>query len=325
MIRQLVFNHHSLPFSSKFDAIAAIPEFLKISMEAKRLKYKTILVDETIDGSWYRVQLAPDYFFESWEKDEKAKGGAGIENWRTFRLLNHKSLSFEHFEPDPLSITEVSELSTGRTYAALRVACLKASPLLSFPTGPPWLSDRIHILKRESDGELIAESTAEIPNVAKFQHIQTLKETLENDLAEIGQKNDLWQNRAIYFPSLEFCGKAPAQLQRWEHTQLKPDHVHAVLNSLNNFAEYWGRNPDARYSFEELRKQGLSFQVSNESESVANHPRLKREREFWLNNGEKYFQSHVKLPEGFRLHFYADPTNRKIHIGYIGVHLSLPT
>ena len=53
-----------------------------------------------------------------------------------------------------------------------------------------------------------------------------------------------------------------------------------------------------------------------------NDQRLKREREFWLPKGRKeIFENHVKLSNGYRVHFFPDNQTKHIFIGHIGQHL----
>ena len=57
---------------------------------------------------------------------------------------------------------------------------------------------------------------------------------------------------------------------------------------------------------------------------VKQTPKLKKERLFYLPNGNSvFFENHVKLSKGFRIHFFPDPKNEIIYIGYIGKHLKL--
>ncbi|MCF6219357.1 MAG: hypothetical protein L3J62_10885 [Gammaproteobacteria bacterium] len=68
---------------------------------------------------------------------------------------------------------------------------------------------------------------------------------------------------------------------------------------------------------------GLSAEVSGESPSVRQDPKKKSEREFWLPKGRKVFcENHVKLQDGFRLHFYVSSTEKVIYIAYLGPHLT---
>ena len=68
MKQLLVFNHHSLPFKSKEDADSAIPEFIKICLKANNLGLTTILFNEDIDHKWFRLLLAPNYYWQDWHK-----------------------------------------------------------------------------------------------------------------------------------------------------------------------------------------------------------------------------------------------------------------
>jgi len=73
-----------------------------------------------------------------------------------------------------------------------------------------------------------------------------------------------------------------------------------------------------------LRNEGLSHKVSSESESVGNDPSLRKLREFWLPNGYKaYFENHIKIARGYRIHFFPNKETKSIYVGYIGKHLKL--
>ncbi len=50
----------------------------------------------------------------------------------------------------------------------------------------------------------------------------------------------------------------------------------------------------------------------------------KKERMFWLGDGlQVYHKSHVKLPDSYCLHFYAEAESRRIYVAYLGLHLTL--
>jgi len=62
----LVFNHHSLPFRSAEDIDHDIVNFLKICLGAQHIGFSVILVDESVDGTWFRLELAHGYFWKDW-------------------------------------------------------------------------------------------------------------------------------------------------------------------------------------------------------------------------------------------------------------------
>ena len=64
--------------------------------------------------------------------------------------------------------------------------------------------------------------------------------------------------------------------------------------------------------------------MSGESTTVHQNSKLRKEREFYLPDGSLvFFESHIKLSNRFRIHFYPEPQNGIINIGYIGSHLKL--
>ncbi len=93
---------------------------------------------------------------------------------------------------------------------------------------------------------------------------------------------------------------------------------------LNYFAEKWQSGNYSFYSSENLRESGMPYRVSSESSSVRDNPTLRKLREFYLPSGIRcFFEEHVKLSNGFRIHFYPNDDNKKIYVGYIGPHLKL--
>lgn len=66
-----------------------------------------------------------------------------------------------------------------------------------------------------------------------------------------------------------------------------------------------------------------SLTASDESDSVKNDEKKKRERYFILPNiGGQYCYLHIKTGD-FRFHFYPDNNTRKVYVAYIGPHLTL--
>jgi hypothetical protein len=120
---------------------------------------------------------------------------------------------------------------------------------------------------------------------------------------------------------LEFCGKTQKQLQKWSHGGILLSQVKKVLTCLNSYVENMKKGI-WNYSHQKLREHGLNYEVSGESSSVYQDEKLRKPRTFSLPSGEeKYFENHIKLPSGYRLHFFVDDENRQVFIGYIGSHL----
>ena len=59
------------------------------------------------------------------------------------------------------------------------------------------------------------------------------------------------------------------------------------------------------YSHQQLREMGLNHEVSGESTRISQNTKLKKGRIFYLSDGSSvFFENHVKLSKGFRIHFF---------------------
>ena len=322
----LIFNHHALPFDSAEAVDAAMPDFLELAFRAQRAGFGAILLDENLDPKWFRVELARGYFWQDWHQRHSKRG----EN----RDLVRKFLSIATHQPSlsPADmeaggdLKEVCLAGAVESLTALLAAVWHEAPLLGFPTRPPWDRSPVAVTVQTMDPEgEIQESVEDIVNLCSLAVWEENEDEFRrerNAAIQSGRRlRDDWEN---LFPALGLCGKAPQQLAKWSRGRSLLDATKEALTVLNDFSERWrdGRIPD--YSHEVLRELGLNREVSGESETVKNDPSLRRHREIFLPSGVKaFFENHVKLTRGFRLHFFPDPESRTIFVGYIGPHLPL--
>ena len=321
----LVFNHHSLPFAAAGDADAAIPDFLQICIQSQNIGLNTVLVDETIDRGWFRLELAQNYFWQDWYSQNKHDNDKR-DLIRAFRSIATRQplFSIDDLEEgaDLFEVRFEGETSC----SPLGAAAWNEAPLISMPTRSPWLNSplQVEVTTFDNDGELTI-----------FQRDILNFFSLESFAREVGylrnQRNALLRSgrailaeRETFFPNLTFCGNAPGQLNNWSAETNILNQVKESLTCLNALCEKLGDGTYDCYTTEALREVGLNHRVSGESETVLNNPRLKREREFWLPEGRrKVFENHVKLSGGFRLHFYLENEEKHIYVGHIGPHLRL--
>ena len=140
----------------------------------------------------------------------------------------------------------------------------------------------------------------------------------------ISSGKELYEQHKTLYPELELCGKAQSQLTIWPHSHSILEQDKESLAVLNKFCEQWQQDIFPDYSHQKLRELGLNHQVSGESTTVKQTPKLLRFRQFYLPTGKKVdFKNHIKLSDGIRLHFYHETESRIIYIGYIGNHLPL--
>lgn len=327
MTAYLVFNHHSLPFESREEADKALPDFLKLCLRAQNIGIDTILVDDAMDKTWFRLELCRQYFWQDWHnKIQSSDDKIAMEQVRAFRsIATHQPFFSTKDIKDNVDLFEVS-LDGDTSFSALRAAAWHEAPLAGFPTRPPWLDSPLTVVVEELDpsGE-ISRRTLDLTNFFSLNIFEQCRHfLLEKRNALIRSGRALYDEKEQLFPGLTFCGKAPQQLRHWSAEPSILNQVKEALTVLNHFSGVWGDSAYPEYRHDVLQDLGLNHEVSGESRSILNNRRLRAEREFWLPTGEKeVFQNHVKLNKGFRLHFFPDHHSKTIYIGYIGPHLRI--
>lgn len=316
----LVFNHHSLPFCSIEDAERGVIDFLKICLKAQNLGKSIILVDEDIDRTWFRVELAENYFWQDWYN----KKGQDREDLRAFRSISTRQPLFDQKDQmEGLDLFEVLMPNFDKELIALKAAVWNESPLISFYTRSPWKESPFKVIKKELNeyGAIISQGF-ELWNLCTIKILQEYAQLIRiQQSGAITSGKTLFKNLGSLFPELIFCGKANEQLMSWSCSGSLLDQVKESLTALNEFTSLWKQGYFHEYSHDNLRSSGLNHLVSNESESIRTNPKLRSHREFWIPTGRKiFFESHIKISQGYRVYFYPDYHTRSTYVGYIGVH-----
>jgi hypothetical protein len=321
----LVFNHHSLPFDHRGDAEAAVPDFLKMCIEAQNAGIRIILVDQSIDRSWFRLELAAGYFWKDWH-DQHQKG-IYLDIIRAFRSIATQTPFFSDDDINSGADLFDVALNDNSNYSAVRAAAWHESSMAGFETRPPWDSSPLQVIVTRLNPETseIEYSNSEIINFYSYSiFCEHLPQLLEQRNASILSGKEIVNRLVELYPKVVLCGKAAQQLNNWSASSTILTQVKQSLLSLSQFALKWQKGKFTNYNTDALRESGLAFQVSGESETVRTNPTLRREREFWLPCGRKeYFEQHIKMSFGYRLHFYPDNETCEIFVGYIGPHLKL--
>ena len=321
----LVFNHHSLPFDHSDTAERAVPDFLKTCIEAQNAGLRTILVDQAVDRFWYRLELAPGFFWQNWYDRHQDDDNRDI--IRAFRSIATQSPFFNIDDIADGSDLFEAWLDGCKDYGAVSAAAWHESPLVGFATGPPWNMSPLSVTITR-----LNPATAEIENedaeILNFYHSSILHRHLpvliSHRNASLASGKEIANRFDELYPAISLCGKAAQQLNNWSAPLTVLEQVKDALTVLNDFSSKWQNNQVAEYRNDALRDLGLSFQVSGESQTVRANPKLRREREFWLPRGnQEFFELHVKMSFGYRMHFFPDNETRHIYVGYIGPHLRL--
>ncbi len=323
----LVFNHESLPYGGQEDIDAAILMFIKISLACRQYGFNLMLIDTVADKSWFGIELKKGVYWRDWFNTAKQRSELK-DLVRAFRSMNTRQ---------PMMLAEDAQLAENSVEVGLKgenqgLSTLQAAYwyetfLISFPTSDPWHSPLINvwILKIQEDGNS-SESVSQINNLFDSNSLQQHEYCLQNlrdKRLQIG--TDIWESRDLFFPCLYLLkNELKNQLCAWSH---KPAILHKAKDALlaiNEFVRRWQEGDFDDYRHSHLAACGLSAEVSGESPSVKQDPKKKAEREFWLPEGKKVFcENHVKLQDGFRLHFYVSNSEKIIYVAYLGPHLTL--
>ena len=322
----LVFNHHSLPYDREVQAAAAVPEFLRICVRGQRLGLNLVLIDNAIDASWFRVQLAPNYFWRDWYDRYKDKDDSK-DIIRAFRSIVTRQPLFSHDDMElGVDLLDIKLVDDNFSYDALRAAYWHNSHLVGFPTRNPWNSSPIAVVVEYLDefGDIQRDNKYLI-NLCSEKILDTVELAIRNECSTMRRTGkELFSDWQALYSKLTPCGRVQDQLATWSHKLSILSQVKESLSVLDMFAAQWADLKHVNYSDQILRDLGLNHEVSAESETVSNDPSLRKHREFWLPSGiKKYFENHIKLTMGFRIHFFCDESTRKVYVGYIGPHLPL--
>lgn len=325
MSNGIVLNHHSLPFASKEDADNGLLAFFTVLKVCRTAGLKILLVDDDQDKSLMGLELANGYFVRNWFAS--AGKVAELADWcRFLKSLETKQPLFETVDIESVGDTvEVGLPEEGSGKQVLLAAFYFETFLASFTALAAWANSHIKVwvfelgATPEQRGETLLNLS---DSVSLGVHGDELKQR-RNALLKTAK--DIWLQRADLFPHITLLpNQIGTSLQGWSARQDVLLKARDALNVLESFSDKWLADEYVEYRHEYLRDLGLAADVSGESDSVNNDPKKKKERMFWLDDGRHvYCENHVKLPDGYRLHFYADSANKRIYVAYLGPHLTL--
>lgn len=325
MSNGIVLNHHSLPFASIDEANSGLLRFFMILKKCRGIGLKILLVDEGQDKSLMRIELAKGYFVNNWLLN--ANRNASLRDWcRFLRSVETKQPLFETANVatvgDSVEVGRIDESSGKRVLLA---AFHFNEFLISFSALESWLASHIHVWVLDVS-EDVEEHESQLLNLVNENSMEVHgDELLRRRNALVSSAKEIWMKREELFPELSFLSnQIGTALQNWSAREDVLLKARDALNVLELFSSKWKGEEFLGYRHEYLRDLGLAAEVSGESASVNNHPKKKRERMFWLDDGrEVYCENHIKLPDGYRLHFYSDASKKHIYVAYLGTHMTL--
>ena len=157
---------------------------------------------------------------------------------------------------------------------------------------------------------------------AKFKNKREYEiETCEDYLLireEVLRKNVSARNSTTYLPLLLKNVELTSEGYEMFSTVSRKQQICEQLMALDKYVSERMRNNN--FSINDARVFGLN--ISDESESVHNNPKLSSMRSFYINNtlNSQFCFFHVKVGT-IRIYIYPDNVNKRIYVPYIGNHL----
>ena len=325
MSNGIVLNHHSLPFACKADADDGLLAFFKVLKMCRSAGLKIVLVDENQDKSLRRIELANGYFLQDWL--DASRSVPELKDWCRFIVgIETKQPLFELVDIDSIADTvEVGLHGEDSGKPVLLTAFYYKTFLASFTALAAWVNSQIGVwvLELNATPEFRNETILNLSDSESLErHDDEIKQR-RNALLKTAR--DIWLQRADLFPHLTLLpNQIGTSLQSWSARQDILAKARDALNLLESFCDKWLAGEYVEYRQEYLRDLGLAAEVSGESDSVNNDQKKRKERVFWLDDGRQvYCEQHVKLSDGYRMHFYADPEKKRMYVAYLGPHLTL--
>ncbi|MCG8352730.1 MAG: hypothetical protein MI924_33620, partial [Chloroflexales bacterium] len=145
---------------------------------------------------------------------------------------------------------------------------------------------------------------------------QRLQGEIDQKLQPVQTGVELWEQCSTLYPSLEFCIDVQKQLQKHASQKDQIKTIRLRLLYLEQYSQQW------RVSGGSFNNERLSGNASPESQETLQHPEYGPKRRFQCPDGQRrVFSWHLKLFNGWRIHFYPDEERQTIIVGYIGPHL----
>ena len=196
--------------------------------------------------------------------------------------------------------------------APLLYCALTGGIAVGFPTSPKWDRDRLVIEFDElGPDETVGSESEDIDHLARIAHTAPICERHQRRLRAGLTAREFWANRQSAFPNLVF---GPDVRNQIEGGLLAREHtIFGRLAKLDEAAAAWPSRGGATPPW--------TCKVTDESESVKNNPKRKKDRIFPSSSGGRAaFLWHARFGSKGRIHLRFDAKQFKIEIGYIGSH-----
>lgn len=319
---ECIFNELSArPVGTVAEAYDVMAHFVQAVRAAQQIGLRQVRIPEELGQNLFSLSLAPDYAIGTWLNDERVDRDLKDR----FRLIVTNPPLLTDGEVDALSVFErsifcLTEPAGTPEAKGFGAAYLSDKLLLSLFTDTQWDTHELRGWHWYLDGNG-QEQTAQV-NVGHFAttvHVEQHKPWIQQRQIEQLQRSvDVWEKQNEFFPNLTLCGDVKRQLKNVGISGSLTQIIDR-LRTLDTFVANW---ESGAFDLAGLQRQ-TNLDVSVESDSTMNL--YSASRRFKLPDGRReLFEMHIKTGN-FRFHFYADDTEKKVYVGYIGSHLPTAT
>ncbi|MFV8371089.1 hypothetical protein [Flavobacterium sp. LB2P74] len=311
-----ILNEHSLPITDTDKIDSCLIQFFEIYKLATKKNFKQIRVSNNIDSSWYELSISEHKSLREWVKEQTSDYSSRLKSLisSTQCPIYSTSQFKEQFRSD------LSEFK----YKGLSVPNLGATFLLqqlsfSFDSSEIWNYSILTVKHLElTEQELIIDTEVDVKNVTnqiQWNEHYKIIESLQIEI--ISKSKEIIRTLNIHFPNIKFTNSAVKQLNNNQFTPTFFNEIWSALKDLNDAIVNLTTDLNC-----ETVKTKSSLNISDESDTVKQNPKLNRHRLFMYNDQQHFFGYHIKnFRNNERIHFIV--SENKIIVGYIGKHLPL--
>lgn len=301
-----------------FNELSAIPMAPDLNRGRTSLEeFSNIVTDQRIKGR--RVLVAPPYFLQLQVSDGYSVGrwlGEYADHDRRVRIkyLVDRRIDYNGCNPrDQLDPEDAEYRYGGQPTEGLPLAFSIDGLALSFWSSEQWNVSSVDLQKSWINNDDIETCTLSVPHACRAPHLEVHLEWLRRkESLPPSNGQELWDDRVVLFPSLDFCESVEGQITVLGENQPRFKSVLRGLVDLQNYCEHWDSE---HFDIHRL------LNASGESQTTLDM--YSAERTFLCPDGEyRLFEFHLKR-WGTRIHFFDFPASKRILIGYVGDHLRI--
>lgn len=260
----------------------------------------------------HMVEIASGYPIARWLNDSEVDREAR----RYFRSLATKAPYLQDITDSRVhdNLTLSDFFHNERRSVGLGVAFSLDFLAISFSSGSIWELSSLQLrLEQIHENEVITDLVM-VRHASCQSHVHEHSDWIkQRTQVDIQSGQELYASLHEFYPCLQFCLSATAQVQGLPHGEIHLRQIMKHLLDLNSYSQNWLGGP--------FSAQEIAGKITGESNATLTT--YTKEHTFLCPDGiARLFSWHCRItPEPWRIYFYPLEEEKSIIIGYIGQHL----